>query len=167
MGSTSSDLFVNVVSGPLPLSAEGAFNFMCFFFFSLQNLKIQPKPHIQTDSCQVCPLCHPTHLTKSGTLLPCPFLIPGSHSLPLCTSSDLQQVLLFFLSFRTSSTLQGPAQFQHHLLRNPLRLDFEFNLLWFCAWGGLMENPPASGSLASFVIYVRLSSSNINPPLNV
>ena len=154
MGSTSSDLFVNVVSGPLPLSAEGAFNFMCVFFFSLQNLKIQPKPHIQTDSCQVCPLCHPTHLTKSGTLLPCPFLTPGSHSLPLCTSLDLQQVLLFFLSFRTSSTLQGPAQFQHHLLRNPLLLDFEFNLLWFWAWGGLMENN-TSLRVLSFICILR------------
>ena len=128
MGSTSSDLSVNFVSGPLPLSAEGAFNFMCLFF-PLQNLKIQPKPHIQTDSCRVFPLCHPTHLTKSGELLPCPFLIPGSRSLPPCTSSDLEQVLLFFLSFRTSSTLQGPDQFQHHLLRNPLQLDFEFILL--------------------------------------
>ena len=38
MGSTSSDLFVNVVSGPLPLSAEGAFNFMCFFFFFLSRI---------------------------------------------------------------------------------------------------------------------------------
>lgn len=92
-------------------------------------VKIQPKPHIQTDSCRVCPLCHATHLTKSGKPLPCPFLTPGSRSLPLCTSSDLQQVLLFFLSFRTSSTLQGPDQFQHHLLRNPLQLDFEFILL--------------------------------------
>ena len=221
-GSTSSDQFINFVSGPLPLSAEGPFDFM---FVSLQDLKTQPKSYIQVGhSFQALP-CLPcltsilpnwSHQVRKIAPLPLPLaFIPlpssvlfffffffffssdrdinglmdreifhvwskvleqhapvysrcwaghGSSLFSVLFFGSPAGILLFFLPFWTSSTFQGPAQFQH-LLRNPLQLDFEFILPRFCAWGCLMENTLVSGSLASLVFYGRLSSSNRDPTL--